>query len=339
MPTTPSRFSQLRWLQNTACTIAIIAALILAGLGAIGYGSSPNVWMVAAGGFVLFIALVLLTFTPMLAKIESTLARQLGELRNLSEAADKQSTLLESVAESVRISDAAKALSHRDQELHALRTAIREDLRTEKWELALNLIEEMERRFGFKDEADILREEVDTARESAIQIKLEEAIEMIDSHFQAHDWPRAESEIERLRHVLPDETKVLALMGRMTSLKEQHKRELRQAWDEAVRRSDTDHAIDILKELDQYLSSTEAKELQESARTVFKEKLLRLGVQFRFAVQEKRWNDSLSTGLELIREFPNSRMAAEVRDVLDTLRERVREGEQAEPTPLREVST
>jgi Mg/Co/Ni transporter MgtE len=97
---------------------------------------------------------------------------------------------------------------------------------------------------------------------------------------------------------------------------------LKLAWEEAVRRSDTDHAIDILRELDEYLSPAEAEALQASARDVFKEKLLQLGVQFRFAVTEKRWQDAVTIGLELVRDFPNARMAVEVREALDTLRER-----------------
>jgi len=44
-------------------------------------------------------------------------------------------------------------------------------------------------------------------------------------------------------------------------------------------------------------------------------------------VTERRWQDALTTGLELIREFPNARMANEVREVLDTLRERARNPE------------
>ena len=98
-----------------------------------------------------------------------------------------------------------------------------------------------------------------------------------------------------------------------------------QAWEEATQRSDTDHAIEILRELDQYLSPAEAHALQSSARHVFKEKLLQLGVQFRFAVNEKRWADALSTGLVLVRDFPNARMTNEVREALDTLRERARQ--------------
>ncbi len=331
----PGRFSQLRWLQNVVSVCGIIGALVLMGLGIVGYGSSEsaaNVWMVAAGGFVLILMIMLMTFAPLLLKVESTITRQLGELRDLHESTIRLLASLEAIAENTRISDAAKSVARREQELDALRSAIREDIRRQRWEVALSLINEMERRFGYKEEADRVREELDDARNSAIDKKLQEAIDMIETHFQAHDWDRAQAEIDRLLHALPDNARALALIDRMKVLKAQHKRELRAAWDEAVRRNDTDQAIDILKGLDQYLSPAEAQELQDSARNVFKEKLLQMGVQFRFAVTEKRWNDALSIGLELVREFPNARMAGEVREALDTLRERARAAALAEGT-------
>jgi tetratricopeptide (TPR) repeat protein len=246
--------------------------------------------------------------------------------------------MLESIVENTRLSDAAKSLSHRKEELDTLRNTIRGDLRNEMWEAALNLIEEMEQRFGFKEEADRFREELDDARNEAIETKLREAIEMVESHFQSHDWDRAQSEIDRLLHALPDNAKVFSLQDRMEALKAERKQELLLEWDEALRRNDTDRAIDILKKLDEHLSVAEAKSLQSSARNVFKEKLLQVGVQFRFAVMEKRWQDALSIGLELIREFPNARMADEVREVLDTLRERARAAPQTEAENVHEVS-
>lgn len=329
MPT--GRFYQLRWLQNVIAMAAMIGAAILMGLGFSGHGSSGGVWMVTAGGFVLFSAIWLMTVTPLVLKMESNLARQLDELRNLHEIVAKHSAMLEAIAENTRISDAAKSLARRDQELDALRETIRDDIRKEKWEAALTLIDEMERRFGYKEEAERIREELDDARKERIQKKLSEAVEMIESHFQSHEWDRAQGEIDRLVNALPDDTRVLGLQDRIKALKDQHKQELIAAWDDAVRRHDTDHAIDLLKELDVYLSPAEAQALQTSARNVFKEKLLQVGIQFRFAVTERRWQDALTTGLELIRDFPNARMANEVREVLDTLRERARQAAEAQP--------
>ena len=54
MPLTQERFSQLRWFQNLVFVVALIGAGILIVLGLTGYGGSSGVWMVAAGGFVLF---------------------------------------------------------------------------------------------------------------------------------------------------------------------------------------------------------------------------------------------------------------------------------------------
>lgn len=321
----PERFPQLRALQRAVCIAATIGGVLLAGAGLSGFASSGRVWMVMAGGVLVFVAILALTLTPLLLKIEASLARQLTIARDLNEAIAKQSTMLQEISDNTRISDAAKSLAHRGEELGALRSAIREDLRGERWEAALTLIDKMEQQFGYNDEAESCREELDDARNERIQAKLAEAIEMIESHFASYEWDRAQNEIDRLMHALPEDARVLSLQDRMGTLKEQHKQELRAAWDLAVRRSDTDHAIEVLKELDQYLSPAEAKALQNTARDVFKEKLLQVGVQFRFAVKEKRWQDALDTGLELIRDFPNARMANEVRDALDTLRERSRQ--------------
>ncbi|MDO8629997.1 MAG: hypothetical protein Q7R41_05840 [Phycisphaerales bacterium] len=331
-----TRFSQLRWLQNAVCVAALLGALLLVGLGLAGYGDSPGVWLVAAGAFVLVIVVLTMTIAPLLLKMEATLARQLDELRDLREAVAKQFATIDSIAENTRISDAAKSLARREQELDALRGAIRGDIRMERWEAALSLIDEMERRFGYKEEAERVREELDDARSARIESRLAEAIEMIDSHLLSRQWERAQREIDRLLNALPNDPRVLALTNRLRSAREVHKAELKAAWNDAVRRSDTDHAIDVLRELDQYLSPTEAQTLRSSARDVFKEKLLQFGIQFRFAVTERRWQDALDIGLELIRDFPNARMANEVREVLDMLRERARQGPESEPAATSE---
>lgn len=316
------RFSQLRWLQNVACVAAMIGGMALCVLGLAGFGASTTAWMVSAGAFVFFLAVMVLTVVPLMLKVESTVHRQLSELHDLQRALTTQTEKLDAIVANTRISDAAKSLARRDEELDTLRQTIHNDIRAERWEAALNLLEEMDRRFGFREEAERIREEVDSAREEHIQARLTEAIELVDGHFAAYEWDRAQAEIDRLLAALPDDSRVQSLQDRMKVLQEQHKQELQLAWDDAVRRTDTDLAIDVLKELDQYLSPAEAQTLQDTARTVFKEKLLQLGVQFRFAVTERRWNDALTVGLEIIRDYPNARMAAEVRDALDMLRQR-----------------
>jgi hypothetical protein len=65
--------------------------------------------------------------------------------------------------------------------------------------------------------------------------------------------------------------------------------------------------------------------MQETARSVFKEKLNNLGKQFSTAVQDHRWIEAIRLGEQVIREFPNSRIAQEVRDNMDSLRQRATE--------------
>ncbi len=325
-----TRFSQLRWLQTVVCVAAMIGGGVIIGLGVLGYGDSPQVWLGAVGGFVLFVAIVVLTITPLLLKIEATAHRSLEEQRDVNDRLVKQIAVLEQLVENTRLSDGAKSLAHRQEELDALREAIRATFRGEHWQHARSLVRELDERFGYTEEARELGEELEGARSAAIEIKLTEAIQLVETHFEGREWPRAEVEIDRLKQLFPADDRIVGLDGRLTALRDEHKAALRHEWDEAVRRSDTDHAIELLRELDPFLSPADVQELERSARTVFKEKLLQLGVRFRLAVKAKRWQDALDAGLEIVREFPNARMAREVRDMLDVLRERARSPAQTE---------
>jgi hypothetical protein len=184
------------------------------------------------------------------------------------------------------------------------------------------MVDEMERRFGYRQEAESLREEIQIARAEAMRRKLDEAAAVVTQLIEAGDWPKARREIDRLERVLPDEPRVAEIAAFFHQRRELRKRELLKAWSEAIRRDDVDGGINILKELDQHLTREEAQSLQSSARELFKEKLQQLGVQFRFAVKERRWRDALEVGVQLIEEFPNTRMASEVSEHIDGLRKR-----------------
>jgi len=107
--------------------------------------------------------------------------------------------------------------------------------------------------------------------------------------------------------------------------KQERKKILLTAWDDAVKRQDTDRSLEILRELDLYLTPNEGLALQEAARDVFRTKLHNLGVQFSFAVSEKQWADAFETGCQIVRDFPNSRMAKEIREKIDILEQRVKQ--------------
>jgi hypothetical protein len=71
-----------------------------------------------------------------------------------------------------------------------------------------------------------------------------------------------------------------------------------------------------------YLTPNEGLALQESAKDVFRTKLHNLGVKFSLAVTDKQWTEALQTGEQIVRDFPNSRMAKEIREKIDILRQR-----------------
>jgi tetratricopeptide (TPR) repeat protein len=297
-------------------------ALIVVSL--MDLGATSQLVLTAGGGVLIFLGASLWMITTLALKVEATTYRQLDAVRDANELLARNLERLEAIAENTRISDAAKSLARRQEETDEIRHAFREDVRNQRWDAAYGLIREIEQRFGNVGEAQRLREELEGARREVIEARLGEAVEMIGRHLTERAWDRAQHEIERLRNVLRDDPRVAALQDRLLQHQAQHKEELLREWNEAVQRSDTDHAIEVLRQLDQYLTPGDAPALQETARSVFKEKLLQLGVQFRFAVKERRWHDALEVGLELIRDFPNTRMAQEVRDSVDVLRDRAR---------------
>ena len=105
--------------------------------------------------------------------------------------------------------------------------------------------------------------------------------------------------------------------------KEERKRILLNAWDDAVKRRATDRSLEILRELDLYLTPNEGLALQEAARDVFKNKLHNLGAQFSMAISGKQWDKTIEIGQQIIRDFPNSKISGEIRKKMDTLKQKV----------------
>ena len=80
--------------------------------------------------------------------------------------------------------------------------------------------------------------------------------------------------------------------------------------------------MSLLKQLDRYLSREEAGRLAEVAEGVVVKHRDNLGVQFKIAVNDRRWVQATRIGETIIGEFPNTKMAAEVRSMIDILRSR-----------------
>lgn len=326
MSDVPYRNLSIHKMAIAVTIIAVILGAVLAIWGIVEVIRSDQ----AAGGAVLLacgLILVLLSLLlnaglQLFLKAEANINRLHHDALDLIETLHRIEPMLRTMRDNSEISDTAKSIAHREKEGEALRNAIREEMYAGNWEAAVYLIDEMERRFGYKQESQALRHEMSQVREMTIEEKLGDAVSRIEKHMDELLWDRARVEIERLLKLFPRHERIQKLPAALNERRERQKQKLLVEWNAAVDREEIDHAVEILTQLDQYLTREEATSLHESARHVFKARLLNLGVKFAMAVQEQRWRDALEVGLQIRDEFPNSRMAREVDTKMETLRVR-----------------
>jgi hypothetical protein len=320
----PMRFPWIHRLASLALALGSLAAfgLIVRGGYGISQASSSGPVEIMLGAAILGMVGLFYGLLMVALKVESATYRIHTVAFDLHEMLQRLQDPVRMIADNSQISDIAKSIAHREKERDALRQAIREDIFKPDWEAAYYLIDEMERRFGYREESERLRQEVDDSRQMSIAAKIDQAIAHVERILEQADWDRARQESDRLSRLFPNNDKIRRLPDAIEDRRQQHKRKLLQMWYELVQKNAIDQAIELLKDLDSYLTRNEAKGLEETVRGVFKAKLAQIGVKFSLAVSEKRWSDALEVGVQIIEEFPNSQMAKEVSSNLDALRRR-----------------
>jgi outer membrane protein assembly factor BamD (BamD/ComL family) len=253
---------------------------------------------------------------------EEAAALAASRLRTVETLLEDQSANSSRLVDLTSLSDQAKSLIYRDREIDAFRETVQADLTRQDYAAAAGHIEAIENRFGYAEEAARLRKEVEESRQATEEGKVDQAIRRLHAIVEMHDWARAQRETQRILQMFPRHPKVGSLPKLVEEARLQTKRSLLKQYKEAVDKKDVETAIRLLKELDPYLPPQEAAAWAESARGVFHAKLLNLGVQFSIHVADQRWDGALATGEEIMRDFPNSRMAQEVREKIGLLRQR-----------------
>jgi hypothetical protein len=193
------------------------------------------------------------------------------------------------------------------------------------------LASDMETVFGYKQEAARFRKEIEQKHAAELRRVVNEGIAVIDRQVRAEKWQEALAEAHKLSQQYPSDEQAHNLPQMVEERRIQYKRQLIESWQDAIRRHDIDGSIEILRKLDPYLTPQEAEAMQEPARNLFKEKLNTLRTQFTLAVQDHRWSEALQLGDQIMIDFPNTRAAQEVRDMIPALRERNTGAEQAAP--------
>ena len=311
-------------------------------------------WHIVVICAALVIVVILTMFTDIFRAEETNLLRQLvlmlgglvllsafmamlSKLFNILEMLRDNSTKLEEVTgalemihagltqinQSTRISETAKAIAFRDEDRQSLREAVLEKLQQQDFDAAQQIIDEIARRPEYQELAEQLRTQVEQYHTATDQERINQAIAHIEKLLNNCHWARASAQIEGLIKTYPDNEKIKSMRQILLDQKQERKKILLAAWDHAVRGQETDRSLNILKELDLYLTPNEGLALQEAARDVFRTKLHNLGVQFSIAVTEKQWTSALNIGQHIIKDFPNSRMSEEIHGKLDVLKRNV----------------
>lgn len=218
------------------------------------------------------------------------------------------------------LSDDARRVLNRARERDMLRRAIEEDISRQDWEAAMVLVKELADRFGYRADAEEFRQRIETHRFETQDKRVRDAISLLDGLIIQRRWDAAFGEAAKIGRLYPDSHRSEGLRGRVEQARGTYKAELERRFLEAARENDVDEAMELLKELDQYLTEEEAAPYRETARGVIGKARENLGALFKIYVQDHKWVEAVQVGDQIITQFPNTRMAAEVRSLIDGIR-------------------
>jgi hypothetical protein len=301
--------------------------LLFAGLVIVGVvlWVAAEAFPVFKGSFrmVVYFAAAVGVFAILLLTAEAvkSLKEQQEKISQINDNLAASKNLLEQISQGVKLSEAAKTIIYRDADRQQLRAGVMEKLHQQDFDATYAMIDDIANRNEYKQLANDLKLTADNYRDATDLERINQIISYIDKQLEQYQWTTASVQIERLLALYPDSEQAKAMQHKLVEKKEQRKRELLAAWDKAVKKADTDYSLLILRELDLYLTPSEGLALQEAASEVFKNKLHNLGVQFAIVVSDKNWSKALETGQEIIRGFPNSKMADEIRTKISILKE------------------
>jgi hypothetical protein len=261
------------------------------------------------------VGLIIVITTAPLALLLAGLAGPLHEVGPIGRQVGR-------IHEHSMLSDNAKRVLFRDREMQLLRSAIEDDIARGDYNAAITLCDEMANLFGYRQEAEDFRSRIAQARREQYEFEVQAAAEQFEVALRERNWAAVHQQAARIRRLYPESHLVGELDQRIAKARQEHKGELETRFLEAAQRGDVQPAMELLKQLDLYLSRDEAGRLTEVAEGVIVRHRDNLGASFRSAVNEHRWSEAARLGETIIAEFPNTQMAAEVRSMMEVLRSR-----------------
>ena len=294
--------------------VLLLAGVVLLVVGIVLHRQTPTITTLALIGLGAGAIIVAVAVFPIVAvALQRT---------NSQEDVHELKLMLAAVYERQLVSEAAKRINARRHDRQLLRLAIQEDIGAGDLDGAMLLAAELAHSFGNKHESEEFREKIVSARAAQYQERVNNAVDNFERLLAGQHWDSATAEAAKLQRLVPESPRTAGLDERVVQARKQHKQELERKFLEAAQRDDVELATSLLQELDNYLTEGEAAPLLEVARGVFRKKKENLGVQFKMSVQDRDWIMAAQVGEHIIREFPNTRMAGEIRGMIDPLRER-----------------
>lgn len=294
-----------------AYTLVLVGSLglIIAGAGRLGFVGSVEVRIAGYIGLFLF-----LTHFPLAWML---LARARSGDERIVRTLDSVSDAVRLLHQQSSLSDDARRVLNRRVERDLLCRAIEEDINTQNWDAAMVLCRELADRFGYLADAEEFRGRIEAARSEVQDHRVRESVSHLDGLIVQRRWDVALNEASRIQRLFPESPKVERLRERVTQARAVYKEDLERRFLDAADQGRIDEAMNLLKELDHYLNEREGEEFREVARGVIGKARENLGAQFKIAVRDRRWSAAATIGRRIIAEFPNTRMATEVRGMMD----------------------
>jgi hypothetical protein len=261
-----------------------------------------------------------------LALMPIGLRRASGESAPVDDRLDRLANAIESATREGGLSEAAKRVLHRREERELLRREIQRDIQDGDFDAAMVLVKELAERFGYRADAEEFRGRIERSRAETTERQVSVSIDGLNRLILERRWTDAFAEAARLIRLHPDNHRVDNLRQRVEESRQRYKLDLERRFLQAANREQIDEAMSLLKELDQYLLETEAEQFREVARGVIGKARENLGARFKLAIQDRNWRAAVDFGERIIIEFPNTRMAEEVRNMIDTLRTKAAPG-------------
>jgi tetratricopeptide (TPR) repeat protein len=268
-------------------------------------------------------ALIAIAIVVGLLPISIIAASRTGATSKIESNIEHMSRSLDQFTQEGGLSESARRVIHRREEREILRRAIEQDIQSQDWDAAMVLVKELAERFGYRHDAEEFRARIERVRAQTTDLRVVDALTRLDELIRGRNWTEAYAEAARVQRLYPDSHRVHALRERVDEARAIYRKELERGFLIAAERERVEEAMELLKELDQYLTPTEAEPYKEVARGVIGKLKENLGVRFKLTVQDQRWEEAIAVGERITSEFPNTRMAAEVRELMPKLRERV----------------